>query len=105
MYQFLIKEILVQPYAQAAGPYNFDLSPQLPEGDNVAACDVEASLDGSDTTADLIASKSLSENEVSIYFNYPGAEKHGRHKLRFKYTLQSGAKDEADFGYVVVKDE
>lgn len=104
MFQFPDARILIQPYSDHIGAFTFDLSPQLPEGDDITECSVKASLKGVDTTSQLIAGSSLSENKVLVYFDYPGDGYCGHHELQFKYTLQSGAKDEARFGYVVVKE-
>ena len=106
-YQFPTATILIQPYADAIGPFTFDLSPQLPSGDDIASVIVASYLDGVDTTASLIASDSLANNVVTIYFDYPLVvlvPLLGTHKLTFEYTLVSGAKDEADFWGVIVKD-
>ena len=104
-YQFpIVGDVLIQPYADGIGPFTFDLSPQLPAGDDIATIVVASSLAGEDSTADLIhGTPTVADNVVSVYFDYPGPTKHGNHKLTFKYTLASGAKDEADFYRVVVK--
>jgi len=95
-YQFYEHTIIIQPFADAIGPYKFDLSPALPEGDGIASVAVKADLDGVDTTADLISSSSEAANVVSVYFKYPTG-KLGNHKLVFEYTLDSGAKHQATF--------
>lgn len=103
--QFDRDTILIQPYATAIGPFKFDLSKELPTGDNISAVLVKAYLDGTDTTTDLISgTPTVANNIVSVYFKYPGTTKHGIHKLTFQYTLVSGAKDEADFYGVEVAD-
>lgn len=103
-FQFLQSEILIQSYADSIGPFTFDLSLQLPSGDDIATIIVKSSLGGADTTADLInGTPTVAANVASVYFDYPGAERHGSHKLTFQYTLVSGAKDEADFYKVTVK--
>jgi len=104
-YQFTVGEILIQPYAEAIGPFTFDLSGQLPSGDDVASVIVASYLSSLDTTANLINGiPALAANVVTVYFDYPGAGLHGIHKLTFEYTLVSGAKDEADFWSVKVED-
>ena len=105
-YQFPQARLLIQPYAVAIGPFTFDLSAQLPTGDDIASIAVVSTLAGVVTTTDLISgTPTVTSNVVSVYFDYPGSTKHGNHKLTFKYTLASGAKDEADFFRVVVGDE
>ncbi|MBU1008453.1 hypothetical protein KKA53_05245 [Candidatus Dependentiae bacterium] len=104
-YQFTIAEILIQPYAVAIGPFTFDLSNQLPSGDDIDSVTVVSTLGGVETTDDLISgTPTVASNIVTMYFDYPGATRHGKHKITFKYTLVSGAKDEADFYKVVVAD-
>lgn len=105
VYQFSENRILIQPGALNIGPFTFDLSPQLPGGDDIATVEVVATLDGVDKTADLISgTPTVLNNVVSVRFNYPGAALHGSYKLTFWYTLTSGAKDEADFYRVQVTD-
>jgi len=95
-YQFYEDTIIIQPSAVGIGPYKFDLSPALPEGDGIATVAVKSYLDGVDTTADLISSSSEAADVVSVYFKYPTGEL-GNHKLVFEYTLDSGATHEAAF--------
>jgi len=103
-YQFQLAEILIQPYVDEIGPFTFDLSAQLPATDDIASVLVKSYLDDTETTSELIASSSVTDNVVTIRFNYPGSTLHGTHKITMSYTLASGAKDEADFYGVLVKD-
>lgn len=106
-YQFPPKEILIQPYMAAVGigPFTFDLSGQLPAGDNIASITVVSYLDGLNTTVNLISGvPTVVANVVTVYFQYPGLALHGTHKLTFQYVLVSTRRDEADFWGVVVKD-
>ena len=97
--------IVIQPYTIALGPFTFDLSGDLPSGDNIASIIVASYLGTLDTTANLISGvPTVALNVVTVYFDYPGAALHGTHKLTFEYTLVSGATDEADFWGVLVKD-
>lgn len=97
--------IRVQPYTLAMGPFTFDLSADLPSGDNIASIIVASYLGTVDTTANLISGvPTVALNVVTVYFDYPGAALHGTHKLTFEYTLASGATDEADFWGVLVTD-
>jgi len=103
--QFARDVILIQAYALAMGPFTFDLSGQLPTGDDIATVTVIAYLGKRVTTTDLISgTPTVAANVVSLYLKYPGTTKHGLHKLTFQYTLASGAKDEADFLGVMVTD-
>ena len=100
-------EILVQPYMAAVGigPFTFDLSGQLPAGDNINTIVVASYLGVVDTTANLISGvPTVALNVVTVFFQYPGAALHGTHKLTFEYVLVSTRQDEADFWGVVVKD-
>lgn len=101
-------KIVIQPYALAIGPFTFDLSAQLPAGDNINVIVVASYLGAVDTTASLISGvPTVALNVVTIYFDYPVlllVPLLGTHKLTFEYTLVSGATDEADFWGVVVKD-
>ena len=104
-YQFPPDTIMIQPYALAIGPFTFDLSGQLPAGDDIASIIVATYLDGVDTTASLISGVPTEvANVITVYFDYPGVALHGTHKLTFEYTLVSGATDEADFYGIMVKD-
>ena len=98
-------DIIIQPYTVAMGPYTFDLSGQLPTGDDIASIIVASYLGTVDTTANLISGvPTVAANVVTVYFDYPGAALHGMHKLTFEYTLVSGATDEMDFRGIEVKD-
>jgi hypothetical protein len=104
-YQFPVDVILIQPSAVGIGPFSFDLGPQLPTGDNINLIEVKSHLGTTETTSGLISGvPAVAGNIVSVYFNYPGTDLHGDHKLTFIYTLVSGAIDEADFFKVTVSD-
>lgn len=97
-YQFSKTEIKIQPYADAIGPFTFDLGPQFPTGTTLASVIVKSWLGAVETTSDLIHSSGITTGDiVGVYFDYPGDAKLGKHKLTFEYTLDTGAKDEADF--------
>lgn len=100
-------KILIQPYMAAVGigPFTFDLSGQLPVGDNINTITVASYLGAVNTTANLISGvPTVALNIVTVFFQYPGVNLHGTHKLTFQYVLVSTRQDEADFWGVVVKD-
>jgi len=91
--------------AVGIGPFTFDLSGQLPTGDNIATITVASYLGTTNTTAFLISGvPTVALNIVTVYFQYPGVGLHGTHKLTFQYVLASTRQDEADFWGVVVTD-
>lgn len=100
--QFDTYLILLQPYAEDIGPFMFDLADQLPPGDPITEVTVSSALDSVDTTALLIANERIRDSVIDVWLKYPGSEKVGIHKLTFKYTTESGAKDEANFNGVEV---
>lgn len=107
-YQFEESEILIQPYADGAGPFEFDLGPQLPSGDEIASFSIKSFLNDTDTSDDLITASDQGAgddiNKIKVWFKYPGASLKGSHKLTFQYTTGEGMKDEADFFCVLVSD-
>lgn len=98
--------ILVQPLTAKMGPYTFDLSPQLAEGDSITSVEVFAySKEGVDTTDELISgTPNVTEDVAYVFFKYPGAAYHGSYKLTLKYATINGLTDEADFWRVLVAD-
>jgi hypothetical protein len=87
------------------GPFAFEVGPALPNGDSLLSATVAASLNGADSTSDLIETGSVTVNQsvISLRFQYPGATWLGLHELRFALTLASGAKHTLVFRYVEVK--
>jgi len=80
----------------------FDLAPQLPPGDPIEDATVSSSLDAQDTTTLLISNSRVRDCVVDVWLKYPGSDKKGIHMLKFQYTTESGAKDEANFSGVEV---
>jgi len=103
-YQFAIKRILIQPSASGIGPYTFDLGPQLPTGNDIASVVVKSYLVDETTSSLISGTPTVADNVVSVYFDYPGSDLHGDHKITFTYTLAGGGVDEADFFKVRVAD-
>lgn len=98
-----ITSILVQPYSDHLGPYDFDMSPWLPDGVTITAVTVESWKGRTSTTSLLIdGTPTVVGNKIYVYFKYPGDSYRGKHKLTFKCTGTGGFKDEADLGYVEV---
>ena len=99
------------------GPFSFDFSDSLPDGDDMVSVVVTAylgSVNESSTLADeteitsvLIdtdTSPTVSSNIVLVYFVFPGAAYKGdKATLVFQVTLDSGATHPFFFHYVRIK--
>jgi len=106
--------ITVQPNT-AAMPYTFTFTVcssviandgQLPYGTNISAITVTAHTSDGTADTDLInGTPSVAANVVTVALDYPTTNGAGTYHLTFVYTLDSGAKDEADFNRVHVKDK
>ena len=88
------------------GPFAFDFSKAIPDGDSLASATVTSTgPDGAtDTTANLIdGTGSVSGNAVSVHLKYPSDSLVGKHQLHFALTLASGATHRFNFAYVLVE--
>ncbi len=86
----------IKPLTDYWGPFAFDISEAIPEGDTLtAACTVTAHPDGGgDAITGLIESGAISVAAaiISLRLQYPGAAYHGLIELHFNLVLTSGAK-------------
>jgi len=106
-----IKDIIVQP-GTATVPYTFTFAAcssttandgSLPFGTTIASAAVKAFDEaGTDSTALLIASSSVSSPVVTVALKYPTTT--GRYSLEFLLTLSTGAVLEFDFTRVYAED-
>jgi hypothetical protein len=100
-------DIVVNPESENWGPFSFDVTEGIPDGDSVASATVTSThlATGLDSTADLIASGSISVagNAVNVSFDYPGDAFVGVHSLLFDVVLASGPQQGFTFVYVTVE--
>ncbi len=104
-FDFDVARIEVRPSASFWGPYSFNFKGRLPDpaGDPIADVTVKSTLNGVETTTDLIdGTPALSSPVVQVKFKYPGDAAKGKHVLKFMVTLQGGGVNEFVFGYVEV---
>lgn len=102
-----VEEIYVRSFTDQWGPFAFDFSKAKPPGTSVSISSVvvKSSLNGIDTTANLIetGTTSIDSDIVRFKLQYPSASYHGLHLLTFETTYSTGAKQAYTFGYVVVE--
>jgi len=98
--------IKIKGDADQWGPFRFSFSSAIPSGTAISSVAVTSSLNSSDTTSDLIENGSVSHGDdyVDLKLQYPGSSLVGYHKLRFKLTLNTGAVQDFDFGFVLVEE-
>jgi hypothetical protein len=101
---FDVATIEVNAATQAWGPYRFNFQGALPDptGDPIIGVQVKSYLKGTETTAQLITSSVVDSPQVSVWFNYPGAQYHGNHTLEFTMIAQKGGMNSFEFKYVEV---
>lgn|SRR5574343_194744 len=103
---FAFSTIKVNAATDSWGPFAFDFVRAIPNGVTINSATVTSSLDGVDSTSNLLESgqTSVDGTTVSIRLQYPGPGSHGNHVLSFALTLSNSAKSPRfDFGYVVVE--
>lgn len=113
MMDFNQGEIVVRYYSDLWGPFSFNFSDALPDGDMIVDCTVrsffgrvKASTDIlslTETTSDLIDGTLASGTSVDVKLQYPGASLEGKHSLVFEVTTIAGAKHSFFFYKVVVE--
>ena len=101
---FDVATIAVNAATSAWGPFRFNFRGSLPDpvNDPLLSAQVQSFLNGDETTEDLIGSTEVESPMVKAWFNYPGADYHGKHTLVFTLTTTGVAVKSFDFGFVEV---
>lgn len=101
---FDVATIEVNAATAAWGPFRFNFRGSLPDhaGDPIASAVVKSFLNGDETTALLIQNSQVESPVVKVWFNYPGAQYHGKHTLVFTLMATKGGMNKYEFGFVDV---
>ena len=109
---FDVGVIAVGPTAVLWGPYQFDLTSKIPDGDTISSAVVKTFLDdedaegrvGTDSSSGLVdtSSGTVSGVYVSAKFKYNATYKNTKHLVRLDVVFESGAKNSFYYGYVKV---
>ncbi len=101
---FDVASIGVVPATLAWGPYRFNFQGAVPDpdGDPIVSAVVKSYRNGVETTSQLIQSSQTESPVVKVWFNYPGADLHGKHILVFRLIAQNAGTNSFEFGYVDV---
>ena len=86
------------------GPFRFSFTNAIPSGSSISSATVTSSFGSTDTSSLLIETGYTTGSDyVDVKFQYPGSSYTGLHTLRVKLTLNTGAVQSFDFGYVNVE--
>jgi len=110
---FPLGTILIRYYSDQWGPFVFDFSDAIPDGETITACNIRSFFgkvrfsdhinDFTESTTNLVDSSQVENNTVKVRLQYPGELLKGNHSLVFEVTTASGGKHSFFFYKVVVE--